>query len=194
MMVHDIGRALEAKLVSRKCPFKVIDGPEDTATTTWGRERIVIERDLDAGDGFAPTRSQRPNPAHRMVRLIPMKLTIYAKEPKLGATRFEHEGRADHVADLVLIALGDITGDQSPIFNMWSQQSGRFVTPEDLAESERSAGAVYELRVTVERAVKEQDFKGAVAPEATVGPGGVVINSQTNVSTPAGGGSQTACG
>jgi hypothetical protein len=189
MMVHDIGVALQAKLAARKCPFKVIDGPEDTGSTTWGRERIVIERDRDAGDGFGPTRSQRPNPVHRMVRLIAIKVTIYAKEPKTGAVRFEHEGRADHVADLVLIAMGDVAAGTAPIFNVWTQKDARFVTPEDLEGSERFGGAVYEMKLAVERAVKEQDFKGAIAAEATVGVD-VDIKNTTTIA----GSLETGCG
>jgi len=162
-VIHDIGLALQVRLRAAGCPVAVVDGPEPTTTATRGRERIVIEH-ADS-DSFVPTRSQRPNPVHRLNRSVGAKITIYAQSPRAGALDFEHRRRAEHILDLVLVALGDEAGS-SAIYNVWAPQSGQFITPPDLEGSERRGGAVYELAVTFERAVKVQTWAGDIAPEA----------------------------
>jgi len=163
-MIHEIGVELQAALRARLCPFVVVDGPERRATTTWGNERVVIEHD-EGGDSYEPSRSQRPNPKHRMTRRMGVKLTIYARSPKAGAREFEHRRRAEHVLDLVLVCMGDVAATRR---NAWSQGGGKFVLPADLEKSETPGGAVYEQLITFDRAVYQQDWNGAIAGEATL--------------------------
>lgn len=177
-MIHEIGRELQAALRAKGCPFNVVDGPEGQATTTYARERIVIEHD-EAGDSFGPTRSQSRNPRNRMIRNVGVKITIYAQSSASGALEFEHRRRAEHVLDLVLVALEKVITARH---NGWVVKAGRFINPEDLAKSETIGGAVYELSFTVERGVFDTTFTNAARPEFTMGAGG--ISSTTRAMRP----------
>lgn len=177
-MLHEIGLELQAALRARGCPLVVVDGPEDTKAATYGRERIVIEYDFDRGDSFGPVRSQRANPKHRFVSDEGAKITIYTQSTKPGAQPFEQRRRAKHVRDLVLIALDEVARTRR---NVLTLAGGRFVRPEALEGTERdSAGAVYELTFSVDRAVHEQRWDGSIAGEWTVTAGSIA--STTKVS------------
>lgn len=187
-MIHQLGAELQAALVAVSCPIPVVDGPEPTSTTTWGRERIVIARDED-GDSFGPVRSQHKNPKQRMVRNVGGKVTIYAQSAKAGAMRFEHERRAELLLDVVLVALADVIIARP---SGWTVGKGKFIQPPDLEKSERPAGAVYELTFTVERGVAKRTWAGDISPEHTLGEGG--LTSCTHVSSQGGSENETACG
>lgn len=164
-MIHDIGVALQAEL--RDLGYlsaTVIDGPETTAQAGRGRERIVIEHDLGA-DTFSHARSQRPNPVHRATRGVATVLTVYAQSPKPAAQDFEHRRRAEHIVDLIIVALGNVAAATSPIFNVWEPKGGGFVIHADLEGSPRWGGAVYDLRVEFSRAIKVQNWNREIADE-----------------------------
>lgn len=180
MMLPRIAAQLQAKLRARGCPLSVVNGPESTETVTYGRERIVIEHG-DGGDRFSAVTGQRPNPVHRAVRGVNTKITIYAQSPRSGAVEPEHRARAEHILDLVLIALGDCAAT-SEIFNVWEPTAGGFFVAEDLEGSARWGGARYELTCTISRAVFEQNWKGEIAPEMTMGADGSGIATTTKVS------------
>lgn len=176
-MIHEIGIELGAALALKGFPLKgfpVVDGPEPTKTTTGARERIVIEHD-DGGDSFRAVRGEHKNPNLRTIRNIGVKITIYAQATNAGATHWEHRRRAEHVLDLVLVALDKVIYARK---NGYTLTKGRFVQPDDLAASEVIAGAVYELTFTVERGVAEQTWKGEKRPEGS--PTG--FKNTTNVS------------
>jgi hypothetical protein len=175
-MLHDIGTELQTELRRIGCPVPVLDGPEPMATTSWGRERIVIEH--DGSDGFNPARSQRPNPKHRYTRAIGGKFTIYAQSTKRGATRFEHRNRLEHILDLVLCSMDLVAAERK---NAWRPTGGAFFTPPDLAETERDGGAAYELSFSFDRGVWVQNWAGDIQPEITMGASGSRVVSITNV-------------
>jgi hypothetical protein len=180
-VIHDIGILLQAKL--RTAGFGsavVIDGPETSESASWGRERIVIERFGD--ERPSNVRSQRRNPEHVTVRPIPAKISVYAQSTKPGALPWEHANRADKIVDLVLIALNDIAATNTP-YNVWAWTGGEFVSPPDLEKSARKGGAVFELRVTFERAVMRKTFAGAIEPEVELDGGvdGVGIDTTRRV-------------
>lgn len=183
-MIHEIGLELQKELRSKLCPIPVVDGPEPTNTATWGRERIVIERDRDAGDRFGYVRSQHKNPKHVMTRSIGCKIRIYVQSAAAGALPFEHERRCDLVIDQVLVAMHKIAGARR---NDWTPGAGKTVDPVDLEDSERRGGSVYELSFTFDRGVYEQTFKGEIQPEATLG----AIASRTDVTLANGPDNQT---
>ncbi len=62
--IHDVAVALRAYLIAQGCPLDVVHGPEQP-TTTWGRERIVVEHDVDGKDSFSGPRGVHTNAKHR---------------------------------------------------------------------------------------------------------------------------------
>ncbi len=186
-MIHEIGLELQAALVVRECPFRVVDGPEPTATTTWGRERIVLEYGDDFK--FGPVRSQHKNPQHAGSMTIPAKATIYAQSTRAGAMRFEHERRALLAARQVYVALEKVLRLRK---NPPTIKSGRFVPPPDLEKSERPAGAVFEIEFEFLTGVPDLTWAGEARPEHTLGEGD--IRSCTHVSSRGGDENETACG
>jgi hypothetical protein len=161
-MLHEIGVELGAALVAQGCPLKVFDGPESTKTTTYARERIVLE--YADSDSFSAPRSQHRNPKHRMTRNVAAKITIFAQSAAAGATEWEHYRRAEHILDLVLVAMEKVIVARK---SAWNVGSGKFISPEDLKASESIGGAVYELAFTVERSVFEQKWNGSVKEQVT---------------------------
>lgn len=185
-MIHEIGVELNAALGAKGCPFGVIDGPEFRETTTFGRERIVIEHD-PAGDSYTPRQQTDTNPRTRRTRNIGVKVTIFAQNPSKGSQYFEHVRRAEHVLDMVLIALDVIVVARR---NRVSFKSGKFVYPADLKDSETPGGAKYELLLTIDRGVADRTWAGAALPTVVVsavapgtGPGVVITNTDTVVGT-----------
>ena len=165
-MIREIGRELETQLHAAGVPISVVDGPEASATTTWGRERIVIEYDLDASDAFGPPRRVHTNPKHRYTATEACKLTIYAEAAGPGASVFEHRRRAKHFRDAVLVALEYVAAVRKDRF---APTSGKLVTPPDLAGADKPGGAVYELKFTFDRGIASVTWAGAKNPEATIG-------------------------
>lgn len=175
-MIHEIGTELKARLVVAGCPIPVVDGPEQSKTVTWGRERIVIER--SGKDSFGPVRSQHINPKHRYTRKISGKITIYAQSPVSGATVFEHERRADAILDQVLCAMAYVKAARK---NAFEPTGGQFFLPEDLKESERRGGAAYELTFTFDRGVSERTWANAIRPEFTFGSGSITHTTKASM-------------
>ena len=171
-MIHEIGVELQAALKLQGCPLVVIDGPERTQTTTFARERLVIEHD-DGGDTFGPARSQAKNPDIRMIRNIGVKITIYAQEPAVGAIDFEHRRRAEHVLDMLLVALEKVALARK---NGITFKSGKLIVPEDLAKSEEREGAVYELSFSIERAVGQRTWAGAIQTTKAIAHNSASVN------------------
>lgn len=175
-MMHELGVELAVRLAVSGTPVAVVDGPEQTKTSTWGRERIVIER--SGSDSFSSARSQHINPKHRRTRTVGGKITIYAQSPVSGATNFEHERRAEAILDQVLVAMDYVAAVRK---NAWTPTGGEFVTPEDIKESDRRGGAVYELRFTFDRAVMARTWANANRPEFTFGAGSLQSTTQVSM-------------
>ena len=176
-MIHDIAVELQAYLLAQGVPLKVIDGPEPP-TTTWGRERIVVEH-TRAADKYGPAMSTRANSKHRRTRTPTYKLTIYAQAPAPGAVTFEHNRRAEVLLEMVLVAMDNVAASILNRANGWTPVSSALLPPADLEKSERPAGAVYELTFTFDRPVVVQTFARAARAEFT--PAGF-MTSTTRVS------------
>lgn len=179
-MIHEIGLELAARLKDRGCPFIVVDGPEPTETVTFGRERIVLEYDEEAGDGFGPVKGTHKNPKHRMTVSWGGKISIYAKSPGASSLYFEHQRRALRVRDQVLVGMEEVAVARK---NAWRPNKGGFTRPEDLKDSEKLAGAVYVLAFTFYRAVMVLTWAGSARPTATLGDDFPIKNT-TNISLP----------
>lgn len=176
-MIRELAVELGKYLKTQGCPIPVIDGPELHATTTWGRERVVVEHDLDGTDSFGPVRSQHSNPKAVAVRNQAVKATIYVQSAGAAARVFEHRRRANNVLDQVLGGLRTISAERK---NQIQLSSGRFFVPEDLEGAAVHAGAAYELKFTFERTVPFETFQGEIQPEAAPGTWG--MKSTTKVS------------
>ncbi len=163
MSLHAIGVNLGAYLLSQGCPLPVVDGPE-LPTTTWGRERVVIEHDA-GGESFGPPRGLHINAKHRRTRSAAYKITIYARSAAAGAGDFEHRTRAENVLECVIVGLDNVAAAR---INRWEPKSGGFITPVDLVKSETQAGAVYELKLTYDLPIRVVTFPGAARPEGTL--------------------------
>lgn len=196
-MIHEIAIEVAAILASKGVPFDVLDGPEDTTTATWGRERIVINH---APDTFGPVLSQRANPRQRRTVHANYKATIYAQEPVSGAQPFEHRRRCELARDMFLIAMDYVASARR---NAWLPTSGQFVDPPDLDASEVNGGAVYELAFTFDRGVADVTWAGAAKTEFSLIAGTVHsttkafstgdVNNATDTTT-APVGAETSCG
>jgi hypothetical protein len=165
-LIHEIGVELAARIGSKGCPFAVYDGPERRPTTTFGRERIVIEHD-PSGDSFVSRHKADTNPRTLLTRTIGVKITIYAQAGTKGSIYWEHVRRAEHVLDMVLCGLSVVVKERA---NILTFRSGRIIDPPDLKPSETPGGAVYELFVTIDRGVADRNWDGSAGPTATVTP------------------------
>lgn len=190
-MIHELTKRLQASLTDRKVPFAVYER-EATKPATWARERIVVEYDDKTGDDFRSPISQTTNPKVRMVRSVSAKLTIYAQSTRGGAEDFEHRRRANRVLDQVLVSLAEIFSALPGL--PFLPTGGAFVTPEDLAGTERYGGAVYELRFAVPRAIAAVTWTSDELPTATVGADGVSIRGTTVVKIAGSDDGEVACG
>lgn len=160
-MLHEIGVELHTALAAKGAGgFPVIDGPERRETTTFARERIVIEHDEQGADSFNAPIKSNPNPEMSWDRIIACKLTIYVKEPAKSATEWEHRRRANKLLDLVLVAMRAIAVGRK---NFFSPRSGKFLLPTDLKQGETPGGAVYELKFTFSRGIADHKWDGTPA-------------------------------
>lgn len=192
VLIHDIGQELQAYLHANGCPLSVVDGPE-LATSTWGRERVVVEHDTEGKASFADPRGMHTNAKHRRTVTDPYKVTIYARSAKPGATPFEHRTRALNMRETVIAGMEYVARVR---INRWDPTSGGFFTPPDLADTEKPGGAAYQILSTYQSPIRVVTFVGEAQPEGTVAN----FSSTTKVSragtpaddptTPA----ETACG
>jgi hypothetical protein len=172
-MIHEIAVQLQAALVARGVPFRVVDGPEPTKATSWADERVVLE--YSGTDNILDVRSQRANSMQYAQIDFGAKATIYARSPKPGATPWEHRRRAHLAARHVLIALSNILVERknAPTFT-----TGALVVPDDLAGTTVAGGAVYELPFSFATGVPDVTWAGDAADEATL----AAITNRTMVS------------
>jgi hypothetical protein len=152
-MLHEIGKELQTQLRDRGWGSALVVDRENVSQVGSGRERIVIEHDLDGNDAFGPPKKTSPNPKQICTRSIAAKLTIYAQaSAKDKAQEYEHRRRAESQLDLVIAAMHQVAVTRR---NDWSPTGGRFIRPEDVAEADRWGGAAYELSFTFGRAVND---------------------------------------
>lgn len=194
-MLYDLTKEIRAVLQSKGVPVSIEYGPERTQSTTFGRERIVLEEDVDAGDSFGPAISVHTNPKHRASQRLGVAVRIYAQATIVGAAVQDHRRRARAIFDPLFVAIDTILRGSRK--NLWEPSSGKFLSADEfqLRGLETWSGAVYEFKFTVSRAIEDLTWVGDANPEITLGAGS--IRSTTNVTTFNGPGNQTeevACG
>ncbi len=175
-MIHEIGVELQAFFVSRGAGgFPVIDGPEIRGTSTYSRERVVLEHDMEGGDTYGSRLRADHNPRTRLTRDVGYKVTVYAQYPRKGAIYWEHKQRAEKVMDMVQVGLDRIVKARQNIIQF---RSSKFEFPPDLKDGETPGGAVYVMYCTIDRGVADRMWNDApphasatiVAPYASGGP------------------------
>lgn len=171
-MIHAIGEQLATALQTAGIPIPVIDGPERRPTTTFSRERVVLEH-FGEDTIISKHRADR-NPQTRFSRVVAYKATIYAQNPSKGSAEFEHRRRAEAMVDQVIIALDAIVKARQ---NLMEWKSGKFVTPDDMKSAETLGGAIYELTFTIDRGVTNASWTGQASPQAT----GLSLTNTTKV-------------
>ncbi len=174
MILHQIGRELEAQLVAKKCPFKVFDRETTKPAGTWGPMRVVIEHDPDK-DAFGPPRLSR-NPRIHATHIMACKLSIYGRSSKPAALEEEHKGVVKQMLHQVIVGMRYVAAAR---LDRYKETGGGFFTPDDLEQSERDNGAAYRLFFTFDCPVAELTWAGEAAQEFTFGAGS--IKSTTKV-------------
>lgn len=181
-MIDQIARSLQTALTAKGCPVKVYTR-DVLPTATFGRERIVVDRDRDEATSFGPVKSQHRNPKYLATETEPCVLRITAQSPKSGATLYDHEERArKELLPVVLTCLRIVMAGAS--WNgCWTLKTRQFIRPEDLKDSERPGGAVLEVKFAYEQGVPEMlSYAVAAKPEITFGADGHGIDNTTKIS------------
>jgi len=112
-----------------------------------------------------PVTSQHINPKQVATFSPAAKITIYARSPKVGANRFEHERRAHAALRQVIAALKLVFAVRK---NSWTFIGGGFITPADLDKSEKAGGAAYSFNFSFDTGVPDLTWAGAAQDEMTI--------------------------
>ena len=192
-MIREIGVELQAELREMGVPFPVINGPEPTnPATTFGRERIVIEYDVDGKDSFERPPTLSRNPSRRYVSSEACKVTLFVQSNVAGANVFEHRRKAKALRDRVICALELVCAKRDGRVSAFVLSGGGFITPTDLEGAPIPGGAAYELTFGFPRAIESRKWTGEARPEGNI----TAIGSTTKVFQPGdnAGAGETACG
>lgn len=165
-MLFEIARELGDELAAHGCPLRVVYGPERAEPTTFGDERIVVERVL-GGDTFGPPIANHRNPRVTRTRLIGAKITIYVRSPLAGAAIQDHHRRADLVVDALLSALDVVVRVNRK--SGYELNSGGFAVPADLEDSSTWGGAMYVIDdLKIQRAAESRAWPTLDEPEGAI--------------------------
>lgn len=159
---------LREALTARGVPWDVVDGPERLGQTTTAIPHIVLERDRQTGDLYAPPTTDRRNPRLDHVRWIGAVLRVFAKSSVASARPMDHEREADLIVDQCMVALRGIVSARK---TLWQIGSAKLLTADEANERglESWPGVIYEVRFAVARGVTDAPFDGTTASEATFG-------------------------
>jgi hypothetical protein len=159
-MLYDVAKLVATSLASRGCPLPVVYGPERFADVGLTNSRIVFERPRKAVDVTKPPRSSKNNPPRRYERSISGLIRVFAHSNVDGARVQDHEDMAEQAVDLVLVSLEVAIAKMKTTHKIGS---GGFVSAADmdLDELESWPGVVYELPITIQRAVYDRTWAGA---------------------------------
>lgn len=157
-MIYTMTRDIAEILSGLEFPFPVVYGPRRTKHGLPDTE-IMISRDREKGDTFAPAQGHQHNPNRVGMRWLGCVAVIHANSSLPGARINDHENLADELADGLQCAL-----------YAWSKAArseveidqGRLVMSEELeAAYEQWPGVVYIMRFRVARGVSRRKYGGA---------------------------------
>lgn len=146
-MIHTICLRLAAALKAKGVPFDVVYGPSPVPSTV-GATRVYVMRDYGADEALQPPRARKEAPRMFAVRGVPMLVRIFARATAESAMLAEHEALADALADQVQTELHKII---RAIPTLYALTRAGLVS--DMETTDGWAGAVYEIRLTVDRGV-----------------------------------------
>ena len=146
-MIHTITLALATALKAKGVPFDCVYGPSPVPSTV-GATRVYVMRDYSADEALQPPRVRSESPRQFAVRGVPMVVRIFAKATMGGAALYDHEALADSIADQVQTELHKIIRAIPTLYT-----PVRAGLTSDLETTDGWAGAVYEIRMTVDRGV-----------------------------------------
>jgi hypothetical protein len=169
-VIRELADDVRAYLRTHKYPHPVIVGPERLPRDGFDMA-IVFERDRSAGDGIeAPRAANHINPDAVYNRAVAVRVTVYARSPKSGATASDHEEECDRVCDGVLSALHRVAQTRRLPLRITASQllsraelnadagGGKDTSGERWADA---AGCAARVRFTVSVAVLGVDYTGA---------------------------------
>lgn len=159
-MLYDISKVVATELATRGCPLRVVYGPERSNDVGLTDPRIVFERPRAAVDTSGPPRSSKNNPPRRAERLIVGRIRVYASSTADGARVQDHEEQAEQAVDLVIVCLQIALGRARVTGTIGT---GGYVPANQLGLDglETWPGVVYELPITIRRAVYDRSWAGA---------------------------------
>lgn len=153
-MIYAMTKCVAASLAAKNWPAQVRYGKERVSRATHYSSLVVIERDTDSGDSLSTAHGQVRNARKLRTRSLAVRASVFAKSPKAGARVNEHEHELEDLVDAVIVAV-----------QLWATESRagdvdfHMLGPVDSEEhngSEIGAGAAYDLRFRVQRAVTDR--------------------------------------
>lgn len=160
-MIYEMSKDIADTLHARKFPTVHRYGAQ-RIQRSYGDRIVLIERDIEQTDSFAPPVGSKPNPNRAGVRSLAGKVTIFAASALHGAMLGDHEKICEALVDALIVAIkewgvasraGDI-----PLPEM------RYLTPKDREDAEAWPGVVYMIRFRVPRSVNAVDYAGQARP------------------------------
>ena len=158
-MLYDVAKIVSTELIARGCPLPVVYGPERMADVGLTNPRIVFERPRSLGDAVGPPRCSKNNPPRRAERGIAGTVRVFASSTVDGARVQDHEEQADQAVDLVIVCLQIAA---ARIITTMTIGAGGYVSAAELGLDglETWPGVVYELPITIQRAVYDRTWAG----------------------------------
>lgn len=159
-MIHEVFVLLRAALKAKGVPYDLVYGPPPVPYAVGGT-RVHIYRPPQA-DAVAGPRSQHRNARQYSTRAMGATIQIFAHSTISGAGRHDHERIADKIVDQLQVELHKIVGAAKTV---WRVLGSGFTT--DFGTSDGWAGVVYELRIQIDRGVRDVSWVGDAAAEFT---------------------------
>ena len=161
-MIYLYTREVRENLARRRYPYhrSIEFGPERLKREGTVHNAIVVMHDEDSGDAFAATSAPQRNPRRIRERWVGVRVLVYATSGKSGAGRHDHIEEAEKVLDLIITATEEVVVGSGQFYRL---TGGRFLRPEELAAEqlpETPSGVVYQLQLSIARAVLAVDYAG----------------------------------
>jgi hypothetical protein len=158
-MLYSVSQIVATELALRGCPLRVVYGPERLQDVGLTDSRIVFQRPRSASDVTGPPKSSKGNPPRRAERAISGVVRIYGHSTADGARVQDHEDVAEQAVDLVIVTLQVAV---ARLVTTATIGTGGYLPAAELqlAGLEAWPGVVYELPITIQRAVFDRTWAG----------------------------------